>query len=387
VEQFINHKIAWLFPSLHDGNYWHPIISELKKSYPQVTVYTGLWPGFSPGYENAFEVRIVGNTRFIATSRLETAYKRSYIIPSPKIAGWLLSQRPNVIFTSAFSIWTMIALVLKPLGGWRVVIVFDGVSNGLDYLNSGSRIFLRRILARLTDVFITNNNLSKTYLKDTVGASEQRILIGPYLVPDPQALLYKPEIVGFNQLGFKKNIFLCVGQIVPRKGIQSLLTACSLLKERGYDQYTLLMVGEGAQKTEMEDFMRSHDLQDNVKWIGKVEYQQLGAYFEMADVFICPTLEDIWGMVILEAMVLGKPVLCSKWAGASEMVVDGSNGYVFDAHKPEQLANLMQKFIDNPALSQTMGAKSKELMAVHTPQTVAQFLTKAIELSLSNLKS
>jgi glycosyltransferase involved in cell wall biosynthesis len=54
-------------------------------------------------------------------------------------------------------------------------------------------------------------------------------------------------------------------------------------------------------------------------------------------------------MVVLEAMAFGDPILCSKWAGAVEMVADGDNGYIFDPHHPEQVAALMRQFMIIPA--------------------------------------
>ena len=79
-------------------------------------------------------------------------------------------------------------------------------------------------------------------------------------------------------------------------------------------------------------------------------------------------------MVVLEAMVFGKPILCSKWAGASELVIDGENGYVFDPHDPEALAEIMKRFINEPKLVASMGRKSQQMMAHRTPKAAAQFL-------------
>ena len=58
--------------------------------------------------------------------------------------------------------------------------------------------------------------------------------------------------------------------------------------------------------------------------LGWVNYAQMGKYLERSDVFLFPTLEDGCSMVPVEAMVFGKPILCSKWAGTSEMVIDGA---------------------------------------------------------------
>jgi glycosyltransferase involved in cell wall biosynthesis len=89
---------------------------------------------------------------------------------------------------------------------------------------------------------------------------------------------------------------------------------------------------------------------------------KFGSYFQQADIFVFPTFEDIWGMVALEAMIFGKPVVCSKWAGAVEMVSDGTNGYIFDPYNSQELASVMCRFIDEPELINSMGNQSQQLI-------------------------
>jgi glycosyltransferase involved in cell wall biosynthesis len=76
---------------------------------------------------------------------------------------------------------------------------------------------------------------------------------------------------------------------------------------------------------------------------------------------------------VLEAMAFGKPILCSQWAGASELVIPGENGNVFDPYYPDQLADLMRQFIKHPDLINQMGKGSEKTMMSHTPQDAAQF--------------
>jgi glycosyltransferase involved in cell wall biosynthesis len=81
-------------------------------------------------------------------------------------------------------------------------------------------------------------------------------------------------------------------------------------------------------------------------------------------------------MVILEAMAFGKPILCSKWAGASELIMEGENGYLFDPHTPQAIAQAMRRLLDNPDLISSMGQRSQEIIAQYNPTTAAQFLAK-----------
>lgn len=377
-------RVAWLFPSLHNGNYWHPIIAEFSKTFPQTTVFTGVWAGFSPGFENAFKVEVLDDTKFVATANPDGGYSRSYIFPSTEIVGKLMRFRPQVIFTSAFSLWTAIALLLKPIFGWKVIILFDGVSNRLDYLNSGVRIIARRAMVYLIDAFVANSQAGKNYLVNIIKAPEKKVFSGVYLVPDARALSTSITSETHVSSACKRPIFLYVGQVIQRKGIHYLLDACKALQAQGYYDYTVVIVGDGAQRAELETFAQQHHLNENLCWIGQIEYHHLGAYFRQADVFVFPTLEDIWGMVPLEAMAFSKPVICSKWAGSADVMIDGENGYVVDPCQPEILAELMRKFIDNPQMAAVMGQRSQELIQSYTSESVSQFFEQVTDLMVSN---
>ncbi|XDE62781.1 glycosyltransferase family 4 protein [Arthrospira platensis BEA 1257B] len=163
-----------------------------------------------------------------------------------------------------------------------------------------------------------------------------------------------------------------------------LLEACAILQQQGETNYQLWVVGDGHQRPELETFCQQNQLTNYVRWFGRVEYHQLATYFTQADVFVLPTLEDTWGMVVLEAMVLGRPVLCSELAGASELITDGENGYCFHPQQPEYLAELMARFIQNPELAKLMGMRSQKLMDNYTPEAAANFLNQVTSFIFPN---
>ena len=377
-----NLRIAWLLPSAF--YYWQPAISKLAQLFPQTTVFTGLWQGFAPGFENSFAVEVL-ERKVIQLTRTSTGYGNNFTYLSLNIINRLIRFKPDLIFTSSFGVWTMLALLLKPLAKWRVVIAYEGSSPSVDYRGSAPRLALRRAMVKAADALITNSKAGKAYLIDILKAKESNVFHQPYEVPATTALVgCTKEDKHSNLHQLQRPVFLFVGGIIPRKGLHLLLEACVVLQKQGYRNYTLLVVGDGAQRQELEAFSQTHELADCVKWAGRVNYGNLGAYFNSADVFVLPTLEDTWGVVVLEAMALGKPVLCSKWAGAAEMVIEGENGYLFEPQQPEELAKVMRRFIEQPNLSKSMGDKSQQLMAQHTPEVAAQFLAKVTSFAVSN---
>jgi glycosyltransferase involved in cell wall biosynthesis len=83
-------------------------------------------------------------------------------------------------------------------------------------------------------------------------------------------------------------------------------------------------------------------------------------------------------------MLLGKPILCSSGAGTSELVIDEENGYVFSPDDPNRLADLMQKFLDDPDSIASMGRRSQQIMSQYTPKAAAQCLADVTKLVMTN---
>ncbi len=379
-------RVAWLVPEVELGAYWQPVLREFTKVFKHTVFYTGrVWSGFDPTLPGASAIQLVGETKFVETTKIETGYDRGFIAVSPSIIGHLLKFRPQIVFPQAFSLWTVLVVLLKPVGGWKIAIIYDGSSPNTDFRDSSFRTFVRRILAKFADAFVSNSQAGKRYLVEALNVPEAEVFTRTYLVPDAETLL-KPLSEDKQNLGLKQPIFLYVGRITARKGIKTLLEACAILKKQGYSDYTLLIVGKGDQQDELEAFIKEQDFPEQVNWVGWVDYGSLGAYFQQSDIFVFPTFEDVWGMVVPEAMVFGKPILCSNGAASCELVVEGENGYIFDPTNAQELSEKMRIFIDNPDLIESMGESSRQLISQKTPETAAKayvevtsFLMKSVD--------
>jgi glycosyltransferase involved in cell wall biosynthesis len=373
-------RIAWLLTSAF--YYWHPMLSCLTRQFPDTIAFAAKWQGYAPGFEDSFTIDIVGKRKIISLTKSTTGYGSSFTFLPLNIINRLLRFKPDVIFSNSFGVWTILALLFKPLGKWRVVIAYEGSSPSVDYRNSPSRLALRRAMVRAADASVTNSAAGKAYLINILNASESRVFAHPYEVPSQTALQRSGAVTIFEEKPLKHPIFLFVGSLTPRKGVHLLLEACLLLQQAEYQDYTLLVVGEGAQQQELVTFAKQQGLESCIRWVGRVDYGSLGAYFRHADVFVLPTLEDTWGVVVLEAMALGKPVLCSQRAGAAELIIEGKNGYCFNPDNPQELAEIMSQFIRNPDLAIILGQAAKERMMNYSPEAAAEFLAKVTTLVL-----
>lgn len=375
-----NTRIAWLLTSTF--YYWHPMLSYLTQLFPQTVAFAASWRGYAYGFEDSFKVEIVGQRKVIPIIKSETSYGANFTYLPINVVNHLFRFKPQVIFSNSFGIWTLLALLFKPFGRWRVVIAYEGSSPGVDFRNSPARLAIRRAMVHVADACITNSHAGKDYLLDLLNTPTEKVFVQPYEVPCPTKLLESAKAVELSELRSKRPVFVFVASLKPRKGLHLLLEACALLKEQGCDDYTLWVVGDGPQRQELEVFCQQHGLTECVQWIGPVEYDLVGAYFYRADVFILPTLEDTWGVVVSEAMILGKAILCSQFAGASELVMDGKNGYVFDPNDKYAVASAMRRFIEDRELSDRMGQHSIQIMSQYTPEAAADFMAKVASLVL-----
>lgn len=376
-------KVAWLLQVA--GDYWQPIMSEFSRLFPNTMVFTAKWPGFLKGFEDSFGVQQVGDIKVVSLSNspAHKGYGKTWTYLSPVIVKYLIQFSPSVIFSTGFSIWTIAALALKVVKRWKVVIVYDGSSPSVDYSKSWLRLFIRRVMIHFTDAIITNSKAGKDYLLSVLGAKKETVFARPYLVPHLEAYKQQQECQENLVQNLQRPIFSYAGSIIPRKGVYELLQACVLLKNQGFTQYSLMLIGQGEQRSELEEFVQKHGLTEQVHWIGQVKYEHVGEFLETSDVFVFPTLEDVWGLVVVEAMMLGKPILCSKWAGVSELVIDRENGYVFDPHQPEDLTKLLIELIKQPELIESMGTRSKEIMESHSISNVSNSLAEVVEFVLN----
>jgi glycosyltransferase involved in cell wall biosynthesis len=367
-------RVAWLAPSLARGFYWQPVFKEFTCLFPNTVIFTSSWPGFLQGYEKAFKIQILPGFRFITLRRESTGYDRGFIWPSAAVVWELLRFRPHIIFVGGFNIWTLYAVLYKALTRCRLILLCDGISPTIAYLNSPLRLGTRRLMARFIDASVCNTREALDYLRDVLAIPQSKLLQHPYEVQE-ESVLSSGSDDGSAFLSFIRHpVFLYVGSIIKRKGWRSLLEAANHLAQRGLDHFSVIFVGDGEEAEELRRLMRSLGLERLVHVVGAVRYENLGAYLQSCDVFVLPTLEDIWAVVVPEAMAFGKPVLCSKYAGSKELIEPSGNGFVFDPYNPQELADFMARFIEQPNLAARFGMRSKEIISPYTPERAAHVL-------------
>ena len=240
-----NPRIAWLLTSAF--YYWHPMLAELAKLFPQMKAFSANWRGYAQGYEESFLFEVVGERKVIPIIKDSKSYGTNFTYLPLNVVNRLFKFKPNVIFSNSFGLWTVLALLFKPLGRWKVVIAYEGSSPGVDYRNSPPRLALRGAMVKAADACITNSQAGKAYLTEVLKTDERRVFVHPYEVPGTNSLeVNNTSITNNNQevASLPRPVFIFVGSVTQRKGLHLLLEACAILAKQACTDYTLQIVGD-----------------------------------------------------------------------------------------------------------------------------------------------
>lgn len=199
---------------------------------------------------------------------------------------------------------------------------------------------------------------SEFYSRIAVSAASrdfvQPILPGEYqIIPNGVDLTRfsseKKKIVRFND-GVKNILF--VGRLEPRKGLTTLLQSIPLIKQYTSEQIRLIVVGNGI----LTQYYRSRvpaEVNDSIFFIGEVSCEDLPRYYKTADVFCSPaTYGESFGIVLIEAMAAGLPIVAGDNEGYRRVIKDGQNGLLVDPTDPQQIARAIARILQSHKLAE-----------------------------------
>lgn len=268
---------------------------------------------------------------------------------------------PDVLITEGFFQWTPLVIIYSIIRHKPVFMGYERTCHTERHTG-----IIKKLHRKLTDVFIkgylVNGSETVKYLR-SLGISQNKIFVGG-MSADSDGLVNaikrfpQEEKKQFRKCYEHQNglIYLFSGQIVERKGVKYLLEAwIKHIKKHPND--TLVLIGYGDL---YDKFKRQYEGESSIFLEGRVEYDNVYKYYAIADVFILPTIEDNWSLVIPEAMACGLPVATSIYNGCHpELVKKDINGITFDTFKKESIVKALDYFHHKDL--KELGRKSIEL--------------------------
>lgn len=167
-----------------------------------------------------------------------------------------------------------------------------------------------------------------------------------------------------HRLGLNgEKVMLYVGRIEPLKGVEFLLRITAIMD--GDDPLKVLIVGgDPTQEQEVQRLAALSEemgVADVVEFVGRVNQDQLSTYFSAADVCVVPSYYESFGLVALESMACGTPVIASRVGGLPAVVKHGQNGYLLPWRCPERYADTLTMVMQNKGLRKSMSHAALEM--------------------------
>lgn len=154
------------------------------------------------------------------------------------------------------------------------------------------------------------------------------------------------------------NIVLFVGRLAKEKNIPNLLKAAAIVIKK-FPRTLFLIVGDGPEREKLKRLAKKLQIEENVVFEGQVEHDKLPAYYKACDVFVLPSDYEGWGLVIVEALAAGKPVITTDVGLAGELVEDGVSGLVVPMRDERALANAILRLISDEKLKSRIAGEGR----------------------------
>lgn len=180
----------------------------------------------------------------------------------------------------------------------------------------------------------------------------------------------------------QNNRVLYVGSITKRKGVDLLIKSLPFLKK----DYALHIVGNGRENDlkELKRLSESYGVSNKIKWCGFLSGDDLIKEYSEASVFVLPTREDCFGLVLLEALAARVPIVSSIYAdGAYDIVEPEKNGIMVDPYNTKEMARAIDYILKNPQINKEWAAKSLTIVKKFEFAEVVKGYQKAIEYACS----
>ena len=246
--------------------------------------------------------------------------------------------------------------------------------HGIGFLKDAPFALMCKMFGRKLIIHQHNKGMSKDVNKklykklfNLVYRNSSVILLSWRLYPDIEKVVDKdkvficpngiPEVPRLKKIKNTKPRILFLSNLMKSKGVFTLLDSCKILKDLGY-KYECRFIGGETKEIDRKLFQEEvskRGLEALVKYVGKKYNDEKYEEISNADVFVFPTLNETFGLVILEAMQQGVPVISTAEGGIPDIITDNETGLIVKSRDSNSLAQAIAKLFDNPEEIKRLG--------------------------------
>ncbi len=206
-----------------------------------------------------------------------------------------------------------------------------------------------------SDFIHTQSKWMRGKVINEFSVTPKKLFTFPYGM-DIEGFLRRSEGESFVSRPKDKKVIIFTGRLVYLKGIQYLIDALALLKHERND-WECWILGEGNLKNELQLKCRQLGLENEVKFLGVSN--NVPHFLKQADIFVLPGLQDTQPHSVMEAQLIGVPIIVSDAAGLPEMVLDGVNGIVVPVGDIQQLKQQINFLLENEYIRKMYGNRAR----------------------------
>jgi D-inositol-3-phosphate glycosyltransferase len=249
-----------------------------------------------------------------------------------------------------------------------------------------ARLAAEHEIAQTADRIVVASAHEKHLLTALCGADAARIDVVPCGV-DIDRFHPMDKQRARRALGLRsgERIILFVGRIEPLKGIDILISAAAQLHDD--ENFQVLIVGGDARTEQQVAELRAHaerlGIDHHVSFVGAVDHEALPLYYNAADVCVVPSYYESFGLVAIESMACGTPVVASRVGGLTTTISDGQTGYLIPWRCPEPFAERLELLLDNDELRASFGRAAHEAVQRFRWSNVADTVSAMYESLLA----
>lgn len=211
-----------------------------------------------------------------------------------------------------------------------------------------------RVTKRIDRILVSSSYMCHELVRN--GFPEKNITVIPLYVDKANM----PSIQRIEMKKGKNKSILYIGRLDATKGVLHLIECLSLLKS---EEWQATIIGEGNMQDEAKAFVERLGLDVRIAFPGTLPGKEVNQYLADSDIVVMPSMiPESFGLVGIEAMASGKPVVAFDAGGIREWLADGKTGYLVERGNIREMAERISLLLKNNSLAERMGEKGKELV-------------------------
>lgn len=305
----------------------------------------------------------------------------------PEIWNEIRNGRYDIVWIHGYSFFAFILALIAAKKSKSKVFLRGETHLRLkrNFLKESLHKIILKILFRFYDGFFAIGTANKEYYLK-MGVPYEKIFLIPYTIDN--SYFYNltknssADSIYLDKVNQDIPTILFASKFMKRKNPLLLLESSKLLSKRNI-RHNLVFVGSGEMENEMRNFIRQNDLK-NVFLEGFINQSLLPKIYSESDIFVLPSVNEPWGLIVNEVMAAGMPVVVSSEVGCvDDLIKHGVNGFKFEAGNSEELSNYLAKLISDKDLIKEMGLASQTIISRWSYEECRVGLSNALKSSLN----